>query len=454
MIIKEIQEQFNKVLSFSQEVKYPKTDKLFETWKEAKAHIIDRFGGLIYEVPEKVAFHLGSEERRTREEDFIVEIDRTYQNFNLANFLEANFDGFYENKTLHDYCAPDGTIIKAGTKIIKAFKYFEKDEATLAHLQNMASMIIQEDKIEGTLCFSVHPLDYLSSSENNYNWRSCHALDGDYRSGNLSYMCDSVTIICYLKGNKDERLPRFPEDVPWNSKKWRMLLTYDKESEIMFAGRQYPFFSDSALATITPYLLMALRIPTYYWSGWHDDAITTWQYKNGQDGIAGIRKSVPIGDRIYALTSIIKDAKVERCDALHFNDLLRSSCYSPYYSWSQMRWCSKTPKIQVGGTPYCICCERNFITSGEHMFCSECAEEDQEPEGSYFICECCGGAYDIDDCIETQDGSFVCPNCVELGRVLRCYECGDFIFKNEAIWDRNKETFVCAHCAERRENNG
>ena len=91
-------------------------------------------------------------------------------------------------------------------------------------------MILQEDKIEGTLCFSVHPLDFLSSSENTYNWRSCHSLDGEFCAGNLSYMADSATMICYLKSDKEEILPRFPEDIPWNNKKWRVFL----EAQISF----------------------------------------------------------------------------------------------------------------------------------------------------------------------------------------------------------------------------
>ena len=41
---------------------------------------------------------------------------------------------------------------------------------TLYTLQNKASQIIQEDCVEGTVCFSVHPLDYLSISENIYNF--------------------------------------------------------------------------------------------------------------------------------------------------------------------------------------------------------------------------------------------------------------------------------------------
>ena len=42
--------------------------------------------------------------------------------------------------------------------------------------------------MEGYLYLSIHPLDYLSISETNHGWRSCHALDGEYRNGNLSYL--------------------------------------------------------------------------------------------------------------------------------------------------------------------------------------------------------------------------------------------------------------------------
>ena len=72
----------------------------------------------------------------------------------------------------------------------------------------------------------MHPLDYLSLSENTYNWRSCHSLDGEYRAGNLSYMMDKSTVICYLKSNDDVILSNFGPEVKWNSKKWRVLLYF------------------------------------------------------------------------------------------------------------------------------------------------------------------------------------------------------------------------------------
>ena len=223
----EIKKQFDKVIAWSQPgISEPKTDKLFEKWKTAKAKIIKAFGGeLIYEFPEKVSFDLEETSKWTRLENFISYVWSTGY-ADLGRFLEHQREGFFDNCVIEEHVVPNNkrTIITKNSKIVKAFKYFIENEKELNDLQSKASQIIQESKLEGTLCFSVHPLDYLSVSENAYNWRSCHALDGEYRAGNLSYMMDSSTIVCYLKGDKDTKLPNFPEDVIWNNKKWRVLL--------------------------------------------------------------------------------------------------------------------------------------------------------------------------------------------------------------------------------------
>ena len=126
---------------------------------------------------------------------------------------------------------------------MKALKFFIDNEGALRHYQDRISNIIQANSFSGILCLSIHPLDYLSSSENMSNWRSCHALDGEYAAGNLSYMTDPSTIICYLKSNdeNDVILPMFPPDVPWNSKKWRCLLHFSDDKDMMFMSKHYPF---------------------------------------------------------------------------------------------------------------------------------------------------------------------------------------------------------------------
>ena len=47
-------------------------------------------------------------------------------------------------------------------KILKALKYFDLPKNAMNDIQSKASQLIQANSITGTLCFSVHPLDYLS----------------------------------------------------------------------------------------------------------------------------------------------------------------------------------------------------------------------------------------------------------------------------------------------------
>ena len=196
-----IKEDFDKVITYSQYIPDPKTDRLFDVWLECKRDFIELFGGkYIYEFPEKVSFDLGPKEKHDRVIRFAGQVASQWGYTNLADFIEKQEDGFFQNLTVEDYTAWDGKIIRKGSKLVKSFRHFIKDnDRSLIDIQNEASRIIQEDKIEGTLCLSVHPLDFLSLSENTYNWRSCHSLDGEYRAGNLSYMMDKHTIICYLK---------------------------------------------------------------------------------------------------------------------------------------------------------------------------------------------------------------------------------------------------------------
>ena len=250
-----LKKQVHDVLKYSQHLPEVKTDGIIDEWELAKKEIIeDVFDGeLIWEYPEKVVFHLSPEER---EHKIIKMLDKMYYLFSdfgeyelydtIAKFIRRNTVSFFDNK-VSDNTGCDIKKVPIGMKLSKAMSYFIYHPDLLNEVQIDISRCIQEDKIEGRLCLSVHPLDYLSSSENTHNWRSCHALDGEYRAGNLSYMLDSSTIICYLKSEEDTKLPNFPEYIPWNNKKWRVLLFLSDNWEVIFAGRQYPFSSQTGL---------------------------------------------------------------------------------------------------------------------------------------------------------------------------------------------------------------
>ena len=107
--IKQIQEKFNEIIQYSQGIREPKTDALFDKWLENKRDFIEVFGGeLIYEFPQKVNFELGSKEKSMRIDEFISALQGRYDNYDLAIFVEKMKEGFFTNEVLFDYILPDG----------------------------------------------------------------------------------------------------------------------------------------------------------------------------------------------------------------------------------------------------------------------------------------------------------------------------------------------------------
>lgn len=446
--IDNIKEQFNKVLTYSQGYGVDST-ALFEKWWEAKRDFIECWQGqLVLEMPYKIAFELSQKDKDARLDDFISSVSVMFDNEPLAQFIEDNRKGFFQNRVVSSwYNTENGIDIPEGMKLLKAFKYFEEDDIALKDLQTQASMIIQEDKVEGYLCFSVHPLDFLSSSENTYNWRSCHALDGDYRAGNLSYMTDKSTVMCYLRGANGVKLPNFPPDVPWNSKKWRMLLFFSEHWDVIFAGRQYPFFSRNALDFIME------RLKYYHmcggcWSQWHNDQLTTFNYnQDNDDGGYLLWPYICIANELFKLTDIVKDGK----ESLHFNDLLKSSCYKPYYIYKLYRPFGNIPQVNVGASAPCVHCGQKPVVASDTMLCLDCELDFGSSEDEQFgYCDCCERRIRIDDghFIDAY-GQLVCDWCYDT-MIKQCEACGNDYYNDEIIYDKPTHSYRCHHCATRR----
>ena len=83
--------------------------------------------------------------------------------------------------------------------------------------------------------------------------------------------------------------------------------------------------------------------------------------------------------------------------ALNFNDLKRSTLYTPKYSFatgglSRSRW----KKIVVGGAPLCPCCGRYDVTYNDALVCENCLDNYADNR-NYIICDDCGARVHIDD---------------------------------------------------------
>ena len=461
----EVKEQFEQVIKHSQRITEVNIDELFEKYKIAKHIFISMFGdNLIYEYPDKISFSLDADTKRRELNDFIDDVaDLAPYNDDFISFIgQLQTDEFYNNILEKDYVYKDKKIPK-GSKIIKSFKHFITEENLLSAIQNKASMLIQENKIEGYLCFSVHPLDYLSSSENNHNWRSCHSLDGEYRAGNLSYMCDSSTMIVYLRSEDKEQLQNFPDGLKWNSKKWRCLLNFDDTYSAIFAGRQYPFSSEESLDVVREILYENIlpNEQTWYgdrvkWSHWHNDQIKDYAYENDYDNeytsMSDFHNYVVIRHAIYDLPKIVKDYHSEHLPPLHFNDLLRSSTYTkPMYMFKNGgRFPINSLEFNIGGDVKCVHCGKEFISSFDTMMCPDCEVEygNSEDFDQYPVCDCCGRRFVASTgyYIDSAD-ILICSECADTETFV-CKSCGNRFFNDEMKYDAETDTFICKFCDE------
>lgn len=445
--IDEIKPLFDKVIRYNTHVdgEYDSVP-ILQQWWENKQQLITALGDtLIYELPSKITFELDKKEKKNQYFAFCEEIEK-YENNDLLNFVSwCGTDYFYKNKIDEPY-DQNGYFIPRGVKVIKAFKFFEQDPVILDEIQTKASRTIQKNKITGTMCLSVHPLDFLSSSENTHNWRSCHSLDGDYRAGNLSYMTDQTTVICYLRSDDLAVLPGFPDDVPWTNKKWRMLLTVDtKNFRALFAGRQYPFFSKAALDTI---LQTIRKLPFFRgnWSNWHNDYLTkqfSYQEPEPFERYDYGNRPFAMGRYYYILENFIQNDPSE----LHFNDLLRSSVYTPYYCWRDSMSLGPIQPIKIGWSPTCPVCGKDKIINTDELTCSWCATCAKTTK----IGECvvCGRTVENDENYSHIAMDLVCENCYNQ-HVHKCNKCHQELIYWDLLYNRDTHDYTCAYCAMQR----
>ena len=447
--VSKIKDDFEKVIEYSQGYEVYVLDPLFTTWEKNKEKFIKRFGGLIYEWPEEIEITLSENEKTLRVREFVNHIYNNYNNADLALFVDDNCLSFFENKVSSNR----NRVIPKGMKLVKAFKFFEKNPNILRTIQDEASQIIQENKIKGKLCFSVHPLDFLSSSENTYKWRSCHALNDDFRAGNLSYMADSTTFMAYIKGADDVELNAFGPEVKWNSKKWRVLFHVEDNDNIIFAGRQYPFSSKEGLDLILDIYnnLMAEEYPTlsnYRYNGWHNEYIDKYV-----PPVVGTENLAPIeldeqylvwNRKIYPLPQIVVDGY----KALNYNDILKSSIYdTPYYT--TLRYSSYHGNtVSIGHYVGCLRCGA-ILEDPASMICDTCMSKVGIPNDNRFECENCGNLSDT--VYVVKDGSHICVNCF-FDACFICEDCEDIYWLEDGAIDIDSDGKVkkrCVSCHEK-----
>lgn len=430
-------------------------DNLFAQWQQNKQYFYSLFGNkLIYKTKDIITFPLTEQVKKDRINEFLDWLDENFVWSNIKNadlyelyqFISINQTDFFTNQLTNQYSTSvkiknkrTEIIIQKGTKIIKAFKYFVEDKELLFTLQNKASLILQENKIEGRLCLSIHPLDYLTISENTLGWHSCHSLTNDYRAGNLNYMADSSTLVCYLESNKADEF----FGVKWNNKKWRVLLFFSKDYNISFAAKQYPFNLSAALFKIKD---MWQDLTNNDWTDW-EQGLTKFSYTE----FAWPHYNLGGLNGLIGLNNIIKENKYK----LYYNDLLKSSTYkNPYYMIRKSNFFTdqiinsneEDWIVNIGADVLCPICNYYVLTKHDLIICSDCQDNYKNIEPNLEYCAYCNIALPPEKLILVHDsGDYICPNCAKL-YTKTCDRCGKRYPNNQIKWHQKYNKNLCDWC--------
>ena len=225
------------------------------------------------------------------------------------------------------------------------------------------SLATNQRSIQGTLCLSIHPLDYMTMSDNNSGWESCMSWinHGCYRRGTVEMMNSPYVVVAYLKS--DSTL--YISGNEWNSKKWRQLFIVDKDYISSIKG--YPYANND--------LSMAVL-------NWLKELFKT------NLGIEFIDRNY-----IYDFGSYIKLNDENKYLSVDFD--------------------TNTMYNDFGTTEHHLAISKDFYNSSDELdiYCNYSGEE---------ICMFCGE--ETDDFEDTDE--LICGSC---DKYITCSECGDRI---------------------------
>ncbi len=139
---------------------------------------------------------------------------------------------------------------KALTALAKYMKPYVEENLTDELMANIEafrivhSQILNTKNTRGRLCLSIHPMDYMTMSDNGCDWHSCMRWEdgeGEYHAGTVEMMTSSSVIVAYLE-SKDQWFPVHGEKA-WSNKKWRELFIVTPDFITGIKG--YPYCSDT-----------------------------------------------------------------------------------------------------------------------------------------------------------------------------------------------------------------
>lgn len=395
--------------------------ELLHPWSVAKAGLCDLFDNHLI---------LSKQIQLDRTEDCMKhEMSEAYEYGGFSQFFEKIFWALrkinapsdvyiairdstsYANLVKNIYTGPNATIINPddpsrkykisnGCKIMKMFKgltllfegmkvpfyWVNNDVISMEEYEKVRiahSQVLNQKKLTGELCLSIHPLDFMTMSDNESGWSSCMSWreEGCYRHGTVEMMNSGNVIVAYLKGSNNMTI----DGQYWNNKKWRELFIV--EDNFIMEVKPYPYCNDELTKTCLSWLKELVE------KNWHisyEDTLCARDSDYGKvflEGYMDIDTKISVNPRTNWMYN-------------DFGALSKNLCYF-------------SKDILEKAKDNEVYCEPNYSGVSQCMWCGET---------------------NIDLDYVDDANSLICERCDDTINVYYCENCDCRIYDDEALW--------------------
>lgn len=363
-------------------------------------------------------------------------------NVKTGGTLQVQKGGKYIKTMNRIFDADPAGFERVAKRVLARDDFFDDEESTefenksLEELKqdfiNKHSAILNDKRISCTLTISIHPLDYITMSDNGNDWESCMSWkhDGCYHQGTVEMMNSNMVLCCFLHNDKipwnfssDNEMKDHEglEEWLWNNKKYRQLIYVTKD--IIVSGKSYPYANDE----ISQKIITAVK----------DLAMQNmqWTYSFGPERYQDMKwingsKSMIRAKGFARKHEEIKHNVIIETNAM-YNDFVRDS--GRHY-WCYRNKVQHTKVINASGPATCLCCHgsvTDFSGSDWDYF-------ERFSNTSMVICAHCRPKLECNYCnnmirgkkyhmINKKNGEteVFCRNCIQY-RFAVCHCCGQW----------------------------
>lgn len=256
---------------------------------------------------------------------------------------------------------PGQKIIKTIQKVLSFYGY-DMSNGLFEEFRNKVSNITTSSNIKSNLVFSIHPIDYMTMSDNDCGWSSCMSWknNGMYSDGTIEMMNSNMIIVAYLESDN----PFIVNNHIIPNKSWRTLLYVHKN--ILVAGKSYPYYNSELDKKVLEELYKLVN------------KNLKWDYKYKEQEYKDLYSYLPNEeDQINNLWVSKKQIVIVTGHAM-YNDLLEDKD-SVYFCYRNIP--KKGMVLNASGKNTCLVCGLQHYGTTSEKICNNCKE-------NYSCCNC------------------------------------------------------------------